>query len=669
MEKKLLQMLAVEFVFFPFSSIVMAEIRYTVTDLGTLGGNNSVAYSINNLGQIVGVARDSSGRNAACLFDSSGFGININLAVSDSPQDTAAYSINNRGQIVGTAEGRATLFDSSGNKNNICLQPTNPVWGMAFSINNGGQIVGFAQFSTRDTAYRFDPSGNGQNVTLMTSDISSRAYSINDNGQIVGITDDLGSAAYPQACRFTGTGQYINLGPVGSDARSINNNGQVVGGILDTAGFKACFFDFSGNWNNINLGSLGGTSSFAYSINNKGQIVGYADYTPPRVGGCAACLFDSSGNGNNIDLNSVIAPSSGWNLGIAYCINDNGWIVGSGVNPQGQQHAFLLTPVPQPAILSLNSNASCINTLSPGDSSVSVNLTASQLGGDALDTAILDFGDGTSTDLSLPLPATVSHDYSLTSGDNSRTFTASASAYNSGGVGSATTNITVFRQPDIVLSVNGVSAEDNSIIQVNVVKYPVLNLSLLDSLGFIENAQFQIPSKGLNISGPDLTYSDVVFNQSDIGKVFPLLTRISNTGCGVNSDSMNVSLRIVGIPGDANLDQRVDVGDLGILAANYGKIGNCTWAMGDFNGDGNVDCGDLGILAANYGTGTSGADYNADYAKVFGTTTKSDVDTGKTESTTDENTSSSVCSGMGLPLVMCILLTSLLLGNSLKSKE
>ncbi len=64
---------------------------------------------------------------------------------------------------------------------------------------------------------------------------------------------------------------------------------------------------------------------------------------------------------------------------------------------------------------------------------------------------------------------------------------------------------------------------------------------------------------------------------------------------------VNVYLN-VHLPGDANLDRSVDVGDLGILAGNYGAVGGQTWATGDFNGDGNVDVGDLGILAGNYGT-------------------------------------------------------------------
>ena len=63
------------------------------------------------------------------------------------------------------------------------------------------------------------------------------------------------------------------------------------------------------------------------------------------------------------------------------------------------------------------------------------------------------------------------------------------------------------------------------------------------------------------------------------------------------------------IPGDANLDGKVDVSDLAILAANYRKHVTGTpaqlWAQGDFNGDGVVDIQDLAILAANYRYGVA----------------------------------------------------------------
>jgi len=55
------------------------------------------------------------------------------------------------------------------------------------------------------------------------------------------------------------------------------------------------------------------------------------------------------------------------------------------------------------------------------------------------------------------------------------------------------------------------------------------------------------------------------------------------------------------LPGDANLDGKVDVGDLGVLGQYYGRTSGMTWQTCDFNGDGAVDVGDLGILGDNYG--------------------------------------------------------------------
>jgi hypothetical protein len=108
------------------------------------------------------------------------------------------------------------------------------------------------------------------------------------------------------------------------------------------------------------------------------------------------------------------------------------------------------------------------------------------------------------------------------------------------------------------------------------------------------------------------------------------------------------------IPGDANKDGSVDVGDLGILAANYGGS-NKSWGQGDFNGDKLVDVGDLGILAAHYGQGTTNlaeADFSTDYAKAFGTTVDdADID----------ETSSSLCSSLGLPLLAGLALMGLML--------
>jgi hypothetical protein len=117
------------------------------------------------------------------------------------------------------------------------------------------------------------------------------------------------------------------------------------------------------------------------------------------------------------------------------------------------------------------------------------------------------------------------------------------------------------------------------------------------------------------------------------------------------------------ISGDANDDGAVDVGDLGILAANYGITGDAMWSQGDFNGDGAVDVGDLGILAAHYGEGVNATvDFNADYAKAFGTTIKSEdsvADDLPSEESGDIG--STICSSLGLSLIAGLLFMGVLL--------
>jgi MYXO-CTERM domain-containing protein len=55
----------------------------------------------------------------------------------------------------------------------------------------------------------------------------------------------------------------------------------------------------------------------------------------------------------------------------------------------------------------------------------------------------------------------------------------------------------------------------------------------------------------------------------------------------------------VTLPGDANLDGKVDVTDLGRVGAMFGQSG--AWADGDFSGDGLVDVTDLAKVGQKFG--------------------------------------------------------------------
>ncbi len=75
-----------------------------------------------------------------------------------------------------------------------------------------------------------------------------------------------------------------------------------------------------------------------------------------------------------------------------------------------------------------------------------------------------------------------------------------------------------------------------------------------------------------------------------------------NTSGAIDSDDMDHLVQVIFATeyGDANLDQKVDIVDLAILANSYGSSAG-GWSEADFDGSGYIDIIDLAILAAHYG--------------------------------------------------------------------
>lgn len=268
------------------SSIVYGDIHAflysngTMTDLGTLGGQDSYAYGINNSGQIVGNSATTNYSTHAFLYSE---GKMIDLGTLSEGDFSYAYSINNSGQIVGKSGGRAFLY-SNGTMIDLGAPPAmwDDSYSCAYGINDSGLIVGEARFGSAYNAIHAAVYANGIWIDLstITGDplCLSLALGVNNSGQIVGSSEiDESGGGDHHAFRYPNGGNMTDLGLGISKAYGINDSDQIVGyhqtGSLTNITLLAFLYS---NGTITDLGSLGGRFSKAYSINKSGQIVGYS---------------------------------------------------------------------------------------------------------------------------------------------------------------------------------------------------------------------------------------------------------------------------------------------------------------------------------------------------------------------------------------------------------
>jgi len=118
-----------------------AKAQYMFTEIDFPGSTYTVAYGINDAGQIVGYSFLEGGTEDGFLLDVDG-----TYTTLDPPGATSsiAYGINDAGQIVGTynAHGQhGFLRDVDGSY--TTLDPPGSTSSFAYGINDAGQIVGY----------------------------------------------------------------------------------------------------------------------------------------------------------------------------------------------------------------------------------------------------------------------------------------------------------------------------------------------------------------------------------------------------------------------------------------------------------------------------------------------------------------------------------------------
>ncbi len=317
---------------------------YSITGLGTLSGqSSSVATSINNSGQVVGISYNSSDGN---------FASGVSVGGPSAPP-----------RFNQTGDGAQSFLYSNGHMTQI-----DPLGGPAMSINNLGQVVGGPYSSINDLGQYVGGAGVASEANKSVNDqlVSGGTtttlqyfvpYAINNAGQIAGTSygpPSLSEGSSHPAIYLNGqvtdlvskiaVGQYYD-----SAAVAINQKGDVVFSVTAQSGTVQSYLYNASTGTVINLTGLTGSGMIAAALNGKDQAVG------------GGLLYS---NGGIQSLLSLLPASSGWSSLNATGINDSGQIVGQGTF-NGQLEAFEMTPnaVPEPATLAIWALASlCVGS-------------------------------------------------------------------------------------------------------------------------------------------------------------------------------------------------------------------------------------------------------------------------------------------------------------------
>ncbi len=343
---------------------------YHVTDLGALNGVQSAGVAINSSGQVTGYSTVTGSLYQHAFVWTPTTPNGTSGAMSDlgtiGGNDSYGWDINAIGQVTGFSEGVAFLWSpttpNGASGSMVPLGTPDDRFVSGQGINDSGQVAGSAYppAATSVDAFLWTPTTpNGTSGALHDLGTVGGQYSygsgINAGGQVVGQSGT--SDGFLRAFLWTPTapngasGSMIDLGTMGgtnySAAWDISDAGQVIGEANTTGDVATHAFLYDGTMHD--LGTLGGNSSGAFGINAGGLVTGYSQMPGNRSE--HAFLWTSSGG--IVDLNTLIHPST-WELRIARGINDAGQITGYG-QIDGQDHAYLLTPitVPEPFTFAL----------------------------------------------------------------------------------------------------------------------------------------------------------------------------------------------------------------------------------------------------------------------------------------------------------------------------
>lgn len=346
---------------------------YTMTDLGTLGGDEAEANAISDTGIVVGAAAKANGTLRAFRWESGvleeldaptgsgGFGNTI--------YESIARDVNSHGEIVGdvqTSSGRRGLFWEIDEYDQEVLITLHPFDGdpatdvYAFGISDKPE---FSRARVVGSAVMPDGTINGyrwtnENFYNFNNEFYPTVYENTEASQIIrlnssltcGSTFELTTTGDLLSRALVWYGSYQDLGTLraggagSAGALGMNWNNIVVGwsesdpAPAGPGGVRAFYIDVQ-DPTMLDLGALGGLASRALRVNDQRQVVGWwADTSDVR----RAFIWE---NGVAFDLNLSVS-ATGWRIEEARDINESGDIAAVAINPTGQRRAVVLERQP-----------------------------------------------------------------------------------------------------------------------------------------------------------------------------------------------------------------------------------------------------------------------------------------------------------------------------------
>ncbi len=279
----------------------------------------------------------------------------LDISALVDPTDTYHFipgGLNDLGQVVGarrdTSGGGYVGFVTGANGSGFTNLPTPAGYRFTYpaAINNQGQMASKAYSSENynETVLKLGANGIDPTFVAYFGKRVDLSLQINERGQIAGAYYDSGFSGDKKAFltgeNGVGLTELGNLGGNYTGVTGLNDFGQVVG-LSRIAGNDAIYHAYITGADGLgitDLGTLGGAYSSAAGINNSGQVVGMSsisnDYWEVQA-------FITGANGAG--MTGLLVPDSSYS--VASAINDSGVVVGMYVKEGTfEEHGFITGP-------------------------------------------------------------------------------------------------------------------------------------------------------------------------------------------------------------------------------------------------------------------------------------------------------------------------------------